>query len=53
MLVRLKADFDVIEDRVVDKGLADQVWEAWDKGEIDDEAACIGWMLIAGVCSRL
>ena len=38
---------------LADKELADQVWEAWDKGEIDDEAACIGWMLIAGVCSRL
>ncbi len=26
--------------------LADQVWEAWDKGEIDDQVACIAWMLI-------
>ncbi len=35
-----------------DEELADQVWEAWDAGEIDDQAACIAWMLIAGVCSE-
>ena len=33
---------------LVDEELADQVWEAWDKGEIDDEIACTAWMMIAG-----
>ena len=46
MLVRLKADFDVIENRVVDKDLADQVWEDWDTGEIDDEMAWLSWWLV-------
>lgn len=23
--------------------LADQVWDAWDKGLIDDQVACIAW----------
>jgi predicted nucleic acid-binding protein len=32
---------------LVDEGLADQVWEAWDKGEIDDAIACTAWMIIA------
>jgi len=32
---------------LVDEDLADQVWEAWDKGEADEETACIAWMLIA------
>ncbi len=27
-----------IEALLVDEDLADQVWEAWDKGEIDDQA---------------
>ena len=31
----------------VDEELADQVWEAWDKGEIDDAIARIVRMLIA------
>ena len=26
-----------IEVLLVDEELADQVWEAWDKGEIDDQ----------------
>ena len=42
-----------IEALSVDEELADQVWEAWDKGDADEETACIAWMLIAGVCSRL
>ena len=29
-----------IEALLVDEELADQVWEAWDKGEIDDWATC-------------
>ncbi len=39
-----------IEALLVDEELADQVWEAWDAGEIDDEIV-YSWMLIAGVCS--
>ena len=34
-----------IEALLVDEELAD-VWEAWDKGEIDDQIVCIAWMLI-------
>ena len=30
-----------------DEELADQVWEAWDMGEIDDQCAAIAWLLIA------
>ena len=33
----------------LDEELADQVWEAWDVGEIDDQVACLAWWLIAGV----
>ncbi len=33
-----------VEALLVDEGLADQVWEAWDKGEIDDLMA---WGIIA------
>ena len=36
-----------IEALLVDEELADQVWEAWDKGEISDEVAWLGWWLIA------
>ncbi len=36
-----------VEALLVDKELADQVWEAWDKGEIDDQCAAIAWLLIA------
>jgi hypothetical protein len=32
-----------IEALLVNDELADQVWEAWDKGEIDDSIACIAW----------
>ncbi len=35
-----------IEALLVDEELADQVWAAWDAGEIDDEIACIAWVLI-------
>ena len=34
------------EALLVDEGLADQVWEDWDKGEIDDLTACLSWWLI-------
>ncbi len=35
-----------IEALLTDEELADQVWEAWDKGEIDNQIACIAWVLI-------
>ena len=35
-----------IEALLVDEELADQVWKAWDAGELNDAAACIAWMLI-------
>ncbi len=35
-----------IEALLVDEELADQVWEAWDKGEIDDQEAWLMWWLI-------
>ncbi len=30
----------------VDEELADQVWVAWDAGEIDDQVAWLAWWLI-------
>ena len=36
-----------IEALLVDKELADQVWEAWDAGEIDDLMAWLAWQQIA------
>ena len=36
-----------IEALLVDEELADQVWEAWDKGEIDDDIAWLAWWLLA------
>ncbi len=36
-----------IEALLVDEVLADQVWEAWDAGEIDDLAACRAWLRVA------
>ncbi len=38
-----------IEALLVDEELADQVWEAWDAQILNDSAACIAWMLIAGL----
>ncbi len=35
-----------IEALLVDEELADQVWEAWDKGEIDDQVVWLMWWLI-------
>ncbi len=32
-----------IEALLVDEELADQVWEAWDAGEIGDWVACLMW----------
>ncbi len=41
-----------IEALLVDADqLADQVWEAWDAGKLTDGAACITWLLIAGLVS--
>ena len=37
-----------IEALLVDEELADQVWEAWDGGEIDDLTTFIVWSLLAG-----
>jgi len=35
-----------IEALLVDEELADQVWEAWNKGEIDDSvAASLCWLI--------
>ena len=39
-----------IEALLVDEELADQVWEAWDHGDIGDQVAYIAWMLIAMLC---
>jgi len=36
-----------IEALLVDEELADQVWEAWDSGEIDQHTAITRWRLIA------
>ncbi len=39
-----------IEALLVDEGLADQVWEAWEKGEISDFwAAWIWWTIAASI----
>ena len=32
-----------IEALLVDEEMADQVWEAWDKGEIDGQVAWLAW----------
>ena len=34
--------------KAYDEELADQVWEAWDAGKIDDLTAFIAWSLLAG-----
>jgi hypothetical protein len=31
---------------IVDEELADQVWEAWDGGEIDDNVAWLAWLIL-------
>ena len=40
-----------VEALLVDEELADQVWEEWNAQTLNDGAACIAGMLIAGVCS--
>ena len=42
-----------IEALLDDEELADQVWEAWDAEKLTDGAACIAWLLIAGLVSCL
>ena len=42
-----------IEALLSDEELAVQVWELWDKGEIDDAIACLAWMMIATICRCL
>jgi len=39
-----------IEALLVNEELADQVWEDWDKGLIDDPVVFIAWMMIAMLC---
>ena len=46
MLTRL-----YIEALLVDEEKADQVWEAWDKGEINDRMAWLAWLLVAAKTS--
>ena len=38
-----------IEALLVDDDAADHVWEAWDKGEIDDEIVWLAWWLITNL----
>ena len=38
-----------IEGLLVDEDLADQVWEVWDKGEIDDQMAWLAWAIITRI----
>ena len=38
-----------IEALLVDEDLADQVREAWDKGESDDQVAWLAWRLITNL----
>ncbi len=38
-----------IEAMLVGEELADQVWEAWDAGEIDDRTATLAWRLVLAV----
>ncbi len=40
-----------IEALLVDKELADQVWETWNDGEMDNVVAYICWMMIFGADS--
>ncbi len=36
-----------IEALLVDEELADQMWEAWYSGEIDDLTIYVAWILVA------
>ena len=37
-----------IEALLVDEELADEIWGAWNTGEINDLSACWSWLWIAG-----
>ena len=39
-----------VEALLVDEELADQVWAAWDMGDLSDQTTCIAWVLIAMLC---
>jgi hypothetical protein len=41
-----------IEALLVDEDLADQVWDAWNAGEVNNEAACISWMYTGLIRNR-
>ena len=36
-----------IEALLVDDELADQVWEAWNNGEIDETTAVLAWWIMS------
>ena len=36
-----------IEALLVNEDLADEVWELWDRGVIDDDLAEVAWLLLA------
>ncbi len=36
-----------VEALLVDEELADQVWEEWEAGEIDEPTAFLMWVLVA------
>jgi hypothetical protein len=38
---------DYIEALLVSEARADQVWHAWNVGDIDDETAAVSWTRIA------
>ncbi len=38
-----------IEALLVDEELADQVWEDWDAGEIDDQTTWLAWAALASI----
>ena len=35
-----------IQALLADEELADPVWNAWNKGEIDDQVAWLAWLLV-------
>ncbi len=39
-----------IEALLVDEELADQVWEAWNVGDVDDRSARLAWSAVAYSC---
>ncbi len=42
-----------IEALLVDEELADQVWEAWDAGEINEATAFLAWWLVSRISDSL